>query len=87
MVQKQTYGQSLVLTLDEGVELLEKTCLRGLLVRAIMQKNRLSHISIEQSEHTAGSYECFPLPVLFGVRGKKPDRGAQAFPGPLRVLF
>lgn len=52
-----------------------------------MQKNRLSHISIEQSEHTAGSYKCFPLPVLFGVRGKKPDRGAQAFPGPLRVLF
>lgn len=52
-----------------------------------MQKNRLSHISIEQSEHTAGSYEYFPLPVLFGVRGEKPDRGAQAFPGPLRVLF
>ena len=55
--------------------------------RAIMQKNRLSHISIEQSEHTAGSYEYFPLPVLIGVRGEKPDRGAQAFPGPLRVLF
>lgn len=31
----------------------KKTCLKRLLVRAIMQKNRLSHISIEQSEHTA----------------------------------